>query len=95
MPVFGASRSGTPACTALRAGLGCALVASLGLPACGETGFESNCPEVPLYDVRSDAGLDPDTEAARQEAADRGCLTLEGDAALLPPEEEEEEEELE
>ncbi len=91
MAVFGASRSGTPACTALRAGLGCALAACLWLPACGEKGFESSCPDVPLYDVRSDAGLDPDTEAARQEAADRGCLTLEGDAAFLPPEEEEEE----
>jgi hypothetical protein len=92
MSVVGASRSGTPACTALHAKLGCALVACLWLPACGETGFESNCPDVPLYDVRSDAGLDPDTVAARQEAADRGCVTLEGDAALLPPQEEEEEE---
>ncbi|HMJ13156.1 MAG TPA: hypothetical protein VK524_17165 [Polyangiaceae bacterium] len=43
--------------------------------------------------MRSDAGLDPDTVALREEAAQAGCLTLEGDAALLPPEDDPESEE--
>jgi hypothetical protein len=47
---------------------------------------------VPLYDVRSDAGLDPDIVALRQQAAEQGCLTLEGDASLLLDDPEEEEE---
>ncbi len=83
------------ACKRLRAAVGCALVAGVCLPACGEDGSGASCPEVPLYDVRSDAGLDPDTVALREQAAEQGCLTLEGDAALLlddPGEEPEESE---
>lgn len=95
MAVFGPSAALTPGRTAVRVGVGCALAVCLWLPACGEEGFEADCPEVPLYDVRSDAGLDPDIVAARQEAADRGCLTLEGDASLLPDDLEEEADELE
>ena len=94
MPVLGLSRTGF-ACKGLRAAVGCALVAGACLPACGEDGSGASCPEVPLYDVRSDAGLEPDIVALRQQAAEQGCLTLEGDASLLlddPGEEEEESE---
>ena len=75
--------------------VGYALLALVCLPACGEDGASASCPEVPLYDVRSDAGVEPDIAALRQEAAERGCLTLEGDASILledPGEEEEESE---
>ena len=95
MPVFGPSRPSASACRTLRAAVGWALLGSVWLPACGEDGAGASCPEVPLYDVRSDAGLDPNIAALRQEAADRGCLTLEGDASLLGDDPGQEEEESE
>ena len=79
----------------LCAAVGCVLLAAAGLPACGEDGSGASCPEVPLYDVRSDAGLDPGIVALRQQAAEQGCLTLEGDASLLSDDPGEAEEESE
>jgi hypothetical protein len=64
-----------------------ALWASLGLMAmlsggCREEGATSSCPEIPLYDLRSDAELDPQIVEAQQAAAAAGCTTLAGDAML-------------
>jgi hypothetical protein len=50
---------------------------------CREDGATSDCPEIPLYDVRSDAELDPNIVAARETAAAAGCLTLSGDASVI------------
>jgi hypothetical protein len=50
----------------------------------GEDGSSAKCPEIPLYDVKSDAALDPAVIEARNAAAAAECLTLEGDATTPP-----------
>jgi hypothetical protein len=59
---------------------------------CNEEGASAACPDLPLYDVRADGGLDPQIVQAREEAAAEGCITLAGDAALLTDEPDEQEE---
>jgi hypothetical protein len=51
---------------------------------CTEDGTTSNCPELPLYDLRADAALEPGIAEALAEAADAGCITSPGDAATFP-----------
>lgn len=48
---------------------------------CGEDGVSASCPDLPLYDVRSDAALAPGILGAREQAANAGCLTLPGTAS--------------
>jgi len=63
-------------------GLARALLVATGLlgTACREDGASANCPELPRYDLKSDAALDPSVVEALQAAEDAGCLTLPGDA---------------
>ena len=57
---------------------------TLGLASgCQEDGTNSHCPELPLYNLRSDAALDENIIAARETAAAAGCITLAGDASQL------------
>jgi hypothetical protein len=48
--------------------------------ACREEGATADCPELPRYDLKTDAALDPSTLEALQAAEDAGCLTPPGDA---------------
>ena len=68
--------------------LSLAAVAALSLLAvvgCGEDegATPKNCPDLPLYDAASVA--DPANLAARQAAANEGCVTMPGDASSNLP----------
>jgi hypothetical protein len=47
---------------------------------CREDGASANCPELPLYDLKSDAAQSPSVVEALQAAQDAGCLTAPSDA---------------
>jgi hypothetical protein len=63
-----------------------AIAAPCLIASCGEEGETPNCPPLELYDITDpEQSQRPDVVAAREAAAEAGCVTPPGTATSSPP----------